>query len=40
MPKKDDLFGHLQKTYGELFGTTYDLLLYGRTQFDTELRSA
>ncbi len=31
LPKKDELFGHLQKTYGELFGTTYDLLLYDIT---------
>ncbi len=31
LPLKDDLFRHLQKTYGELFGTTYDLLLYDIT---------
>ena len=31
LPKKDEVFGHLQKTYGELFGTTYDLLLYDIT---------
>ena len=31
LPKKDALFGHLQKTYGELFGTTFDILLYDIT---------
>ena len=31
LPKKDELFGHLQKTYGELFGTTFDILLYDIT---------
>ena len=31
LPHKDDLFGHLQKTYGELFGTTFDILLYDIT---------
>jgi len=31
LPLKDDIFGYLQKTYGELFGTTYDLLLYDIT---------
>ena len=31
LPKKDEIFRHLQKTYGELFGTTYDLLLYDIT---------
>ncbi len=31
LPLKDDLFGHLQKTYGELFGTTFDVLLYDIT---------
>jgi transposase len=30
-PLKDALFGHLQKTYGELFGTTFDILLYDIT---------
>jgi hypothetical protein len=28
LPRKDALFGHFQQVYGELFGTTYDLLLY------------
>ena len=28
---KDALFGHFQKVYGELFGTTFDLLLYDVT---------
>lgn len=31
LPLKDDLFDHLQKTYGELFGTTFDILLYDIT---------
>ncbi|GAG19140.1 unnamed protein product, partial [marine sediment metagenome] len=31
LPLKDDIFGHLQKTYGELFGTTFDILLYDIT---------
>ncbi len=31
LPKKDLLFAHLQKTYGELFGTTFDILLYDIT---------
>ena len=31
LPLKDRLFGHLQKTYGELFGTTFDILLYDIT---------
>ena len=31
LPLKDGLFGHLQKTYGELFGTTFDILLYDIT---------
>ena len=31
LPQRDKLFAHLQKTYGELFGTTYDLLLYDVT---------
>ncbi len=31
LPLKDDLFGHLQKTYGELFGTKFDILLYDIT---------
>jgi len=31
LPHKDGLFGHFQKVYGELFGTTYDLLLYDIT---------
>jgi len=30
-PHKDALFGHFQKVYGELFGTTFDLLLYDIT---------
>lgn len=31
LPLKDDLFRHLQRTYGELFGTTFDILLYDIT---------
>jgi transposase len=31
LPRKNALFGHLQKTYGELFGTTFDILLYDVT---------
>jgi transposase len=31
LPQKDGLFRHFQKVYGELFGTTYDLLLYDVT---------
>jgi transposase len=31
LPHKDALFGHFQKVYGELFGTTFDLLLYDVT---------
>jgi transposase len=31
LPLKDDLFRHFQKVYGELFGATYDLLLYDIT---------
>ena len=31
LPKKEDLFCHFQKTYGELFGTTFDILLYDIT---------
>ncbi len=31
LPHKDALFGHFQKVYGELFGTTFDLLLYDIT---------
>jgi transposase len=31
LPHKDGLFRHFQKVYGELFGTTYDLLLYDIT---------
>ena len=31
LPKREKIFEHLQKTYGELFGTTYDLLLYDVT---------
>lgn len=31
LPKREDLFQHLQKTYGELFGTTFDILLYDVT---------
>jgi len=31
LPLKDDIFGHLQKTYGDLFGTTFDILLYDIT---------
>jgi len=33
LPMKDELFRHLQQTYGEMFGTTFDLLLYDRTLF-------
>jgi transposase len=31
LPHKDGLFRHFQRAYGELFGTTYDLLLYDIT---------
>ena len=31
LPHKDTLFGHFQKVYGELFGTTFDILLYDVT---------
>jgi transposase len=31
LPHKDGLFAHFQQVYGELFGTTYDLLLYDIT---------
>ena len=31
LPHKDALFRHFQRVYGELFGTTYDLLLYDIT---------
>jgi len=31
LPHKDALFGHFQKVYGELFGTTFDILLYDVT---------
>jgi transposase len=31
LPHKDGLFRHLQAMYGELFGTTFDLLLYDIT---------
>ena len=31
LPLKDDIFRHLHKTYGELFGTTFDILLYDIT---------
>lgn len=31
LPYKDALFGHFQKVYGELFGTTFDILLYDIT---------
>jgi len=31
LPHKDALFGHFQKVYGELFGATFDLLLYDVT---------
>ena len=31
LPHKDGLFRHFQEVYGELFGTTYDLLLYDIT---------
>lgn len=31
LPHKDGLFGHFQKVYGELFGTTFDILLYDVT---------
>jgi transposase len=31
LPKKDALFAHLQQTYGELFGATFDILLYDIT---------
>ena len=31
LPHKDGLFEHFQKVYGELFGTTFDILLYDIT---------
>ncbi len=31
LPHKDALFVHFQKVYGELFGTTFDILLYDIT---------
>lgn len=31
LPHKDALFGHFQKVYGELFGTSFDILLYDVT---------
>ena len=31
LPHRDALFAHFQRTYGELFGITYDLLLYDVT---------
>ncbi len=31
LPHKDALFSHFQKVYGELFGTTFDILLYDIT---------
>jgi transposase len=31
LPHKDGLFGHFQQVYGDLFGTTFDLLLYDIT---------
>lgn len=31
LPHKDALFGHFQKVYGELFGATFDVLLYDIT---------
>ena len=31
LPHKDALFGHFQKVYGELFGTTFDIFLYDIT---------
>ena len=40
LPHKDALFGHFQKVYGELFGTTFDLLLYDvtSTYFEGNMR--
>ena len=40
LPHKEKLFGHFQKVYGELFGTTFDLLLYDvtSTYFEGQLR--
>jgi len=40
LPQRDKLFAHLQKTYGELFGTTYDLLLYDVTSTTFEGQGA
>jgi transposase len=41
LPHKDGLFGHFQKVYGELFGTTYDFLLYDitSTYFEGQCRA-
>jgi len=40
LPHKDQLFGHFQRVYGELFGTTFDLLLYDitSTYFEGQVR--
>ena len=40
LPLKDDIFRHLQRTYGELFGTTFDILLYDITSTYFEGRGA
>jgi transposase len=31
LPRREELFRHLQRTYGELFGVTFDFLLYDVT---------
>jgi transposase len=41
LPHKEDLFRHFQRVYGELFGTTFDLLLYDvtSTYFEGKMES-
>jgi transposase len=41
LPHKDALFAHLRKTYGELFGTTFDILLYDitSTYFEGQMKA-
>jgi len=31
LPRREALFSHLQRTYGQMFGTTFDILLYDVT---------
>jgi transposase len=41
LPHKDAIFGHLQKMYGQLFGTEFDVLLYDitSTYFEGQMKS-